>query len=125
VSPRPVDYTSRDPEDLVGIFNFWGRVDAPSVGGKLYAELGFEIARDPELLSLAAESQVNQPPPNMLFAAVQYPLLLDTEKRGLAPLPELPDSIEVAWRMGVDLHPCCVSGHAEVEALQLRRVWIH
>ena len=82
MSPRLVDYTSRDPEDLVEIFNFWGRVDAPSVGGKLYAELGFEIARDPELLGLAAESQVNQPPPNMLFAAVQY-LLLGGEQHEL------------------------------------------
>ena len=226
--PGLVDYTSRDPEHLVEIFNFWGRVDAPSVGGKLYAELGFEIARDPELLGLAAESQVNQPPPNMLFAAVQYlllggeqhelskhypilaretkpkgaafpkfrdfclthrdaivrlvrtrwtqtcvlrrcvcllpsfarvfsatgqplallevgpsaglnllwdryrydyrggpkwgdpgsELLLDAEKRGPAPLPELPDSIEVAWRMGVDLHPVDITDDDQVRWLR-------
>jgi len=210
------------------MFNFWGRVDAPSVGGKLYAELSFEIARDSELLSLAAESQGNQPPPNMLFAAVQYlllggaehelgehypmlaggaepktpafpkfrdfclthrdairrlvqtrwtqtcvlrrcvcllpsfarissdtgqplallevgpsaglnllwdryryhyrggpewgdpgsELLLDTERRGRTPLPELPDSIDVAWRMGVDLHPVDITDDDQVRWLR-------
>jgi hypothetical protein len=228
MSPRLIDYTSREPEDLAEMFNFWGRVDAPSVEGKLYSELAFEIARDPELLALAAERQGNQPPPNMLFAAVQYlllggvehelrehypilaggakpktpafpkfrdfclthrdeilhlvrtrwtqtcvlrrcvcllpsfahvfshsgralalmevgpsaglnllwdryrydyrggpswgdpdsALLLDTEKRGRTPLPELPDSIEVAWRMGVDLHPVDITDDDQVRWLR-------
>jgi hypothetical protein len=210
------------------MFEFWGRVDAPSVGGKLYSELGFEIARDPELLALAAERQRNQPPPNMLFAAVQYlllggvkhelaehypilacgvepktpafpkfrdfcitnrdailelvrtrwtqtcvlrrcvcllpsfarifshtrrplallevgpsaglnllwdryrydylggpdwgdpasELLLDTEKRGPTPLPELPDPIEVAWRIGVDLHPVDITDNDQMRWLR-------
>ena len=224
MSPRTVDYTSCDPEDLAEMFNFWGHTDAPSVGGKLYSELGFEIARDPELLALAAERQGNQPPPHLLFAAVQYlllcgvehelsehypilaggaetrtpafpkfrdfclthrdailqqvrtrwiqtcvvrrcvcllpafarissgtgqplallevgpgaglnllwdryrydyrggpewgdprsELLLDTEKRGSTPLPELPDSIGVAWRTGVDLHPVDIADDDQV-----------
>jgi len=224
VSPRTVDYTSRDPEHLAEMFNFVGCTDALSVGGKLYSELGFEIARDPELLALAAARQGDQPPPYMLFAAVQYlllggvehelsehypilaggvepktaafprfrdfclthrdailqlvrtrwiqtcvvrrcvcllpsfarifldtrqplallevgpaaglnllwdryrydyrrgpewgdpssELLLDTEKRGSTPLPELPDSIEVAWRTGVDLHPVDITDDDQV-----------
>lgn len=223
-----VDYTSRRLEDLVEVFEFWGRVDAPSVGGKLYAELGFEIARDPELLRLAAESKRNQPPPNMLFAAVQYlllggvqhelrehypilaegaepeslafpkfrdfclthrdeiaelvqtrwtqtcvlrrcacllpafaqvfrasgrplallevgpsaglnllwnryryeyrrgpswgdpssELLLDSERRGDTPLPDLPDSIETVWKTGVDLHPVDISDDDQVRWLR-------
>jgi hypothetical protein len=210
------------------MFNFWGHTDAPSVGGKLYSELGFEIARDPELLALVVERQGDQPPPHLLFAAVQYlllggvdhelsehypilageaepatpafpkfrdfclthqeaivqlvrtrwiqtcvvrrcvcllpafarvfsdtgrplallevgpaaglnllfdryryeyrggpkwgdprsELLLDTEERGSTPLPELPDSIEVAWRTGVDLHPVDITDDDQVRWLR-------
>jgi hypothetical protein len=66
---------SREPAKLAEAFEHWGKFDAPSVGSPLYAELGFGVARDPELLRLAAETRPNQPAPNMLFAAVQYLLL--------------------------------------------------
>src|SRR5688500_15856651 len=41
----------------------------------LYAELSRQVADDPELLRIAAFTQIGQYPPNMLFAAVHYLLL--------------------------------------------------
>lgn len=41
----------------------------------LYAELAYAVSESPELLALAAHTQPHQPPPNMLFGAVQYLLL--------------------------------------------------
>lgn len=41
----------------------------------LYAELGQKIADDAELLQLTAEARAGQPPPNMLFGAVQALML--------------------------------------------------
>lgn len=71
----PPDCMSRETRDLADAFEHWGRVDAPSVGSPLYEELGHEVARDPDLLRLAAETRPHQPAPNMLFAAVHYLLL--------------------------------------------------
>jgi len=71
----PPDYMSREPEKLAEVFERWGSVEAPSVGSPLYSELGHGVARDPELLRLAAETRPYQPAPNMLFAAVHYLLL--------------------------------------------------
>ena len=41
----------------------------------LYAELAYAVSESPELLALAAHTRPGQPPPNMLFGAVQYLLL--------------------------------------------------
>jgi hypothetical protein len=41
----------------------------------MYSELSYGVSQDPELLALAAETRESQPPPNMLYAAVQYLLL--------------------------------------------------
>ena len=41
----------------------------------LYAELAYAVSETPELLALAVHTQPHQPPPNMLFGAVQYLLL--------------------------------------------------
>jgi hypothetical protein len=68
-------HMSREPEKLAAVFERWGKFEAPSVGSPLYAELGLAVARDPELLRLAAETRPHQPASNMLFAAVQYLLL--------------------------------------------------
>lgn len=219
---------SREPAKLAEAFEHWGKIDAPSVGSPLYAELGLGVARDPALLRLAAETRPNQPAPNMLFAAVQYLLLggeqhelrghyrilgagpepqgrmfpkfrdfclayrdaivpllktrrtqtcvlrrcvcllpafarvvsgapeplamleigpsaglnllwdryrydyggelhwgdplsevlLDTQRRGDVPLPDLPDPLEVVWRTGVDLHPVDVGDDDQVRWLR-------
>jgi hypothetical protein len=69
------DHMSRELAKLAEAFEHWAKVDAPSVGSRLYAELGHGVSRDPELLRLAAETRPYQPAPNMLFAAVQYLLL--------------------------------------------------
>jgi hypothetical protein len=228
MASAPPDYMSREPAKLAGVFENWGRVEAPSVGSPLYAELGCGVAGDPELLRLAAETRAHQPPPNMLFAAVQYLLLcgashelrdhypviaegpappgpafpkfrdfclahrgeivpllesrrtqtcvlrrcvgllpafawalseapgrlamleigpsaglnllwdryrydyggelrwgdsqsevlLETERRGELPLPDLPDSVEVIWRTGVDLNPIDVGDEDQVRWLR-------
>ena len=45
----------------------------------LYAELSYAVSETPELLALAAHTRRRQPPPNMLFGAVQYLLLRGVE----------------------------------------------
>ena len=45
----------------------------------LYAELAYAVSETPELLALAAHARPRQPPPNMLFGAVQYLLLRGVE----------------------------------------------
>ncbi|MYE82165.1 MAG: DUF2332 family protein [Gammaproteobacteria bacterium] len=45
----------------------------------LYAELSYAVSESPELLALAAHTRPRQPPPNMLFGAVQYLLLRGAE----------------------------------------------
>ena len=76
-SMRPGDRTlfDRSLENLSAHFHYWGRVEAPPMHSPLYTELGYGVALDPELLSIAARTGPNQPAPNNLFAAVQYLLL--------------------------------------------------
>ena len=60
-------------------FQRFARVEARDFDSPMYAELAEDIAADVELLELAAYSMPEQPPPNMLFAAVQYLLLSGLE----------------------------------------------
>ena len=69
---------SAHPE-LSDAFGRFARVEAPDLDSPMYAELAAGVARDDELLALAAHRQVGQPPPNMLFGAVQYLLLKGVE----------------------------------------------
>ncbi len=68
-----------DPAALAGVFHRFGRFEAPQLDSPMYAELSYGISQDPELLALAARTRPGQPPPNMLFAAVQYLLLSGNE----------------------------------------------
>ena len=65
--------------DLPTLFHRYGRVDAVDLASPLYSELAYAISADEELLALAAETRAGQPPPNMLWAAVQYLLLCGAE----------------------------------------------
>ncbi len=69
---------SADPE-LREAFERFARVEAPDLDSPMYAELAAGVARDDELLALAAHRQRGQPAPNMLFGAVQYLLLQGVE----------------------------------------------
>ena len=55
----------------------------------MYAELSYGITLDEELLSLAAHTQLGQPPPNNLFAAVQYLLFCGADHPLRAHYPAL------------------------------------
>ncbi len=65
--------------DLPTLFHRYARVDAVDLASPLYSELAYAISADEELLALASETRKGQPPPNMLWAAVQYLLLRGTE----------------------------------------------
>lgn len=69
----------RTPAELQRAFHLFGRVEAPQVASPIYAELSYGVSTDPDLIALAAETQPGQPPPNMLFAAVQYLLMRGVE----------------------------------------------
>ena len=69
---------SAHPE-LSAAFEQFARVEAPDLDSPTYAELAAGVARDDELLALAAQRQRGQPAPNMLFGAVQYLLLQGVE----------------------------------------------
>ena len=65
--------------DLAALFHRYARIDAVDLASPLYSELGYAISVDEDLLALAAEAREGQPPPNMLWAAVQYLLLRGAE----------------------------------------------
>ncbi len=68
-----------DRSDLSAAFEHFALVEAPDLESPMYAELAAGVARDDELLALAARRQEGQPAPNMLFAAAQYLLLQGVE----------------------------------------------
>ncbi len=67
------------PERLRALFHRFARVEAMELSSPLYAELAYAVSEDPELLGIAARTRPRQPPPNMLFGAVQYLLLQGAE----------------------------------------------
>jgi len=74
-----VDYQDRSPEGIAAIFRQFGREEAPQLDSPLYEEFCEGVASHPELIAIAARVPQWQPPPNMLFAAVQYLLLRGAE----------------------------------------------
>lgn len=60
---------------LCAAFDRFARVEAPGLASPTYEELSYGVSNDDDLLEIAAHTRRHQPPPNMLFAAVQYLLL--------------------------------------------------
>lgn len=81
VLARP-DPALRTPENLARIFEWFGRMECPQLDAKLYQNLSFAIAKDADLLAIAARASATQPTPNLLFGAVHY-LLLGGEDHAL------------------------------------------
>ena len=54
-------------------------MEASQIHAKLYAELCEGIAEDADLIDLARQTPVSQPPPNILFGAAHYLLLKGAE----------------------------------------------
>lgn len=76
------DHRSRTREGVAAIFEFFGAVECPQLDARLYEALCRGIAKDVELLDLAARAPATQPPPNLLFGGVHY-LLLGGEEHAL------------------------------------------
>src|SRR5215470_13306648 len=68
----------------------------------LYAELSLAIARDPEMLSLAAHSRTGERVPNLFFAAVHFLLLTGAQH----PLSLWYRSLSGSRVPDEDLYPC-------------------
>ncbi|MCY3821387.1 MAG: DUF2332 domain-containing protein [Gammaproteobacteria bacterium] len=60
---------------LRAAFDRFARVEAPGLASPTYEELSYGVSNDDDLLEIASHTRSHQPPPNMLFAAVQYLLL--------------------------------------------------
>ena len=60
---------------LRAAFHRFARVEAPGLDSPTYEELAHGVSMDDDLLQIAAHTRPHQPPPNMLFASVQYLLL--------------------------------------------------
>ena len=71
------DMTVRNPEGLSHVFRYFGEVETPRLGSRVYTVYCLGIAEDPGLLALASKVDPGQPAPNILFAAVQELLLED------------------------------------------------
>jgi hypothetical protein len=70
------------PADLKGlsqVFRRFGEVECKQIRSPLYERFSLAIANDAEMLQLAAGCNLGQPPPNLLYAAVQYLLLRGVE----------------------------------------------
>jgi hypothetical protein len=99
-------------------FELFARVNSP-----LYAGLSARILDDPELLGLAAEAPVGQPPPNLLFGAVHH-LLLRGVKHPLARFyPSLNGGRDVGEDAFDAFRDFCLDNRAAlVELIHSRRV---
>ena len=86
----------------------------------LYEQLSLHIARDPEILELAAHAQKGQPVPNLLFGAVQF-LLLQGPKDVPLPLSAFYRSITPSPSKETDAYPhfrtFCFEHWDEIQAL--------
>ena len=60
---------------LRAAFDRFARVEAPGLASPTYEELAYGVSNDDDLLEIASRTRRHQPPPNMLFASVQYLLL--------------------------------------------------
>jgi hypothetical protein len=73
---RQIEWILDSEEKISRLFTRWGEMGTFN-SSPLYKHLALHIAQDSDLLRLAAHSQRSQPPPNMIFAAVQYLLAQD------------------------------------------------
>ncbi len=73
-----LEWLEEGEERLSGYFTRWGE-QGTFGSSPLYEHLAVCIAQDSDLLRLAAHSQRSQPPPNMIFAVVQYLLAQDED----------------------------------------------
>jgi hypothetical protein len=81
-----------DLEGLSLVFRRFGEVECKQIESPLYERFSFGVADDSEMLRLAAARIQGQPPPNVLYAAVQYLLLQGVEHRLSDYYPALTDS---------------------------------
>lgn len=72
---RGPDFSVRSPEGVAEQFEFFGEVECPELDAEIYRACCRGIRSDPDLLAIAAQAPVGQPPPNLLFASVHYLLL--------------------------------------------------
>lgn len=83
----------------------------------LYACLSESIAADPELLSIALDCRESQPPPNLLFAAVQYLLFGEPD----SPLAQFYPSIASSANQSVEVQSAfrefCLVKREEIKGL--------
>jgi len=117
-----VPYDDRSAAGVAQIFRYFGRIEAPQLDSPLYAELCEGVAEDPELLAIAVQTPVSQPPPNMLFAAAQYLLLGGAEHPLAAHYP----AISGAPRRDAPAFPAfrdfCLDHRDEIESLVTTRM---
>lgn len=73
---KSLNWLDESEERLSRYFTRWGEMGTFD-SSPLYKHLAVSIAQDSDLLRLAAHAQRSQPPPNMIFAAVQYLLARD------------------------------------------------
>jgi hypothetical protein len=82
------DMTARDRDGLSRIFRYYAEIETPRMDSPIYTEFSFGVADDPEILDLCRQIDVKQPAPNILYAAVQDMLFVDSnvspEARALA-----------------------------------------
>lgn len=76
--PLP-DHFRSDIETMSAVFRRFGEVECRIIDSPLYRRFSLGIADDEEMLRLAAARREGQPPPNILYAAVQYLLLTGVE----------------------------------------------
>jgi hypothetical protein len=119
------DRRSRTREDLAAAFSYFGKVECPPLDARIYAALCDSVAHDPDLLDLAASAPPDQPPANLLFAAVHYLLLAGENHELSAWYPELapgkansPESVGPVFRDFCLAHPARIRELIETRLIQ-------
>ncbi|MCS5636914.1 MAG: DUF2332 domain-containing protein [Myxococcota bacterium] len=112
------DRRSRTREDLAAAFVRFGKVECPPLDARIYAALCDSVARDPDLLDLAAHAPPDQPPVNLLFAAVHSLLLAGEDHELRAWYPELaPGEASSPESIGQPFRNFCLAHQARIREL--------
>ncbi len=103
-------------------FRRFARVEARELESPMYEELAYGVSKDDDLLGIAAHTKAYQPPPNMLFAAVQYLLLAGEEHPLSSHYPIIAGETRVRASAIADFRDFCF-GHKEavIEIIRSRR----
>lgn len=116
-----VSMQSERLNDLQQTFRRFAEVEARDLASPMYEELAYGVSNDDDLIDIARHTEMHQPAPNMLFAAVQYLLLTGVDHALSAHYPIISGSARSDSSAFADFRVFCLRhGDKVVELIRTR-----